>query len=58
MLKPIFKSVLKISGITLLVIIVLYGFARLLDKSIGGIYDAARAPSLVKMLPMMSTAFV
>jgi len=50
MLKPMFKSmlksVLKISGITLLVIIALYGFARLLDKSIGGIYDAARAPYL------------
>ena len=46
MLKPIFKSVLKTSWITFLVIIALYGFARLLDKSIGGIFDAARTPYL------------
>lgn len=40
------KRILKINAIALLVLFVVYGSARLLDKSLGGIYDGARAPYL------------
>lgn len=46
-----FKRILKINAIILLVILVVYGCARLLDKSLGGIYDGARSPYLQVVSP-------
>lgn len=40
------KRILKTSGTIFLILIVLYACARLLDKSLGGIYDGERTPYL------------
>lgn len=40
------NRILKINAIIFLVIIVLFGCARFLDKSLGGIYDGDRSPYL------------
>ncbi|VAW97740.1 hypothetical protein MNBD_GAMMA23-615 [hydrothermal vent metagenome] len=40
------KKILKKSGFILLILLVLFGIARIMDKSLGGIYDGLRAPYL------------
>lgn len=45
------KRILKLNGKILIVIIVLFGCARFLDKSLGGIYDADRSPYLQSASP-------
>ncbi len=40
------KKILKTSGFILLALLVLFGLARIMDKSLGGIYDGLRAPYL------------
>ena len=40
------KNTLKKSGFIFLVLLVLFGIARVMDKTLGGIYDGPRAPYL------------